>query len=103
MGLFVTKKTAYEMRMSDCSSEVSLPIFVELVDLILSVDHRHIPTEQVDEEAFAISEHGLKQGLAAWRQMVVDNVDLGVLPCRGSHARGEQRSCGPDRPGIYSG
>src|SRR3546814_14300498 len=23
---------------------------VELVDLILSVDHRHIPTEQVDEE-----------------------------------------------------
>src|SRR3546814_7269569 len=40
---------------------------VELVDLILSVDHRHIPTEQVDEEAFAISEHGLKQGLAAWR------------------------------------
>src|SRR3546814_14832565 len=74
---------------------------VELVDLILSVDHRHIPTEQVDEEAFAISEHGLKQGLAAWRQVVVDNVDHGVLPCRGSHERGEQRSCGPDRPGIY--
>src|SRR3546814_4468269 len=30
---------------------------VELVDLILSVDHRHIPTEQVDEEAFRSEEH----------------------------------------------
>src|SRR3546814_4619098 len=74
---------------------------VELVVLILSVDHRHIPTEQVDEEAFAISEDGLKQGLADWRQMVVDNVDHGVVPCGGSHARGESRSCGSDRAGIY--
>src|SRR3546814_11348729 len=42
---------------------------VELVDLILSVDQRHIPTEQVVEEAFAISEHGLKQnGRAAGRE-----------------------------------
>jgi hypothetical protein len=38
-------------------------IIVKLVDFILSFDHRHLPAEQVDEEALAIGEHGSEQRL----------------------------------------
>src|SRR3546814_8553519 len=34
---------------------------IELVDLKTTIDHRHIPAEQVDEEALAVGEHGLEE------------------------------------------
>ena len=48
---------------------------VELVDIIRAVDHRDVPTEQVNEEAFAVCEHGLQQWSVGGRPMVVDDVD----------------------------
>ena len=53
---------------------------VELVDLVSAVDHRHLPAEQVDEEPLAVSEHGFEKGAVLRRQMVVDDVNHGMLP-----------------------
>src|SRR3546814_21193644 len=48
---------------------------IELVDPKTTIDHRHIPAEQVDEEALAVGEHGLKERSAPRLEMVFDDVD----------------------------
>src|SRR3546814_16633911 len=48
---------------------------IELVDLKTTIDHRHIPAEQVDEEALAVGEHGLEERSAPRLEMVFDDVD----------------------------
>jgi hypothetical protein len=53
---------------------------VELVHLIPAIDDRHLPSEQVHEEALAVGEHGSEQRLISRCEVVVDDVDHGVLP-----------------------
>lgn len=53
---------------------------IELVDLIMPVDNRHIPSEQIDEQALAISEHGAQQGLTPSCDGVIDDMDHGNAP-----------------------
>src|SRR3546814_14119955 len=43
---------------------------IELVDLKTTIDHRHIPAEQVDEEALAVGEPGLEERSAPRLAMV---------------------------------
>src|SRR3546814_16613426 len=47
---------------------------IELVDLKTTIDHRHIPAEQVDEEALAVGEHGLEARSAPRPGTVFDDV-----------------------------
>ena len=75
---------------------------VELVDLVLPIDDRHVPAKQVDEQPLAIGEHGLEQRPVPRRQMVVDDVDHEVLPLVVS-LREEQRRISGNRPSDYSG
>ncbi len=53
---------------------------VELVYLVLTIDHRDVPAEQVDEEALAVDEHGLEQRLVSSCQMAIDDMDHRGLP-----------------------
>ena len=41
-----------------CDDQVKRIGIVELIHLVLVIDHRHVPAEQVDEETLAVGEHG---------------------------------------------
>src|SRR3546814_9338061 len=53
----------------------ALPIY-----LVLAVDHRYVPAEQVDEQALAVSEHGPQQRSGLRCEMVVDDMDHWAAP-----------------------
>ena len=55
---------------------------VELVDFIRVVDDGNVPTEKVDEQSFAVSEHGLQQRPMLGRAMIVDYMNHGMLQLR---------------------
>ena len=49
---------------------------VELVDLVLTIDHRHLPAEQIDEDFLARPEHGGERRLSGARARPFDNNHL---------------------------
>lgn len=76
---------------------------VELVDFILAGDDGHVASEEIDEQALAVGEHGSEQRLVFRGDMTVDHVDHGDTLVRGCRTRKEQRSVRRNRPSDYSG
>lgn len=80
------------------SDQVDGVDIVELIDLVVAIDDRHVPAKQVDEEALAVGKHGLQQRPICRCQLAIDDMDHGCAPGGDFTAEGSSdRVCRIDR------
>lgn len=72
-------------------NEVDRMDVVELIDLVLVLDDRHVPAEQVDEKPLPVGKHGSEQRPVRRCQVIVDDVDHRAALTRGFAHEGSSR------------